>query len=160
MLKHFKYAGYLIRHKYWVYKAGRCLGVPTWRLLVHDWTKLMPCEWTPYANFFNSKRTAEVKAAFRQAWRHHVDHNPHHWNYWETKGENGTPAEMPWAYTVEMVADWAGAGRAITGAWELTTWYDENEAKIKLHPNTKFAVHSILTFWKHFVAPHLSPECP
>ena len=40
------------------------------------------------------------------------------------------PIPMPEKYAREMVADWAGAGRAITGKWETLEWYEKNQEKI------------------------------
>jgi len=42
------------------------------------------------------------------------------------------------------VADWAGAGRAITGQWEVVEWYGKNRAKIILTPETRGLAESIL----------------
>ncbi len=50
-------------------------------------------------------------------------------------------------YIKEMVADWKGAGRAITGIndpQECKTWYNKNQNKIKLESFTKSYVLSIL----------------
>jgi hypothetical protein len=37
----------------------------------------------------------------------------------------------------EMLADWMGAGRAITGKWETPSWYQLNREKMILHPDTR-----------------------
>jgi len=54
------------------------------------------------------------------------------------------PLEMPEKYAREMVADWYGAGRAITGKWEAHKWYAENRSKIQLHAETRFLVEKLL----------------
>jgi hypothetical protein len=51
---------------------------------------------------------------------------------------------MPEACIREMVADWMGAGRAVTGAWCVWKWYDENKHNIVLHPETRVRVEQIL----------------
>jgi hypothetical protein len=56
----------------------------------------------------------------------------------------GDPLEMPEPYVREMVADWMGAGRAITGKWEVRDWYRRNAHLIQLHPNTERRVSEIL----------------
>ena len=38
-----------------------------------------------------------------------------------------------------MVADWMGAGRAITGKWDVAGWYADNWRKIHLRPETRRA---------------------
>jgi hypothetical protein len=43
-----------------------------------------------------------------------------------------------------MVADWMGAGRAITGKWEAKAWYEKNKATIILHDGTRKLVETIL----------------
>ena len=54
------------------------------------------------------------------------------------------PLEMPRGYLREMVADWMGAGRAITGRWEVAEWYARNRESIQLHPNTRTLVEDLL----------------
>lgn len=55
---------------------------------------------------------------------------------------NNTPValDMPLRYRKEMLADWRGAGRAITGKndpKETAKWYLENKRRIVLHPDTR-----------------------
>jgi hypothetical protein len=50
--KHWQYLKYVVRHKWFVLVAGLHVGAPLWRLLIHDWSKFLPCEWRPYAAFF------------------------------------------------------------------------------------------------------------
>ena len=61
--------------------------------------------------------------------------------------ENGTRSafEMPRPLVREMVADWMGAGRAITGHWDIKEWYSKNEQGMLLHPMTKLYVEHILS---------------
>jgi len=54
------------------------------------------------------------------------------------------PLPMPKKYVFEMVADWMGAGRAITGRWEVKEWYKKNKDKMLLHEATREAVEKIL----------------
>jgi hypothetical protein len=39
---HWRYFTYLVRHKWFVFLAGRRTGVPPRRLLIHDWSKFLP----------------------------------------------------------------------------------------------------------------------
>jgi len=55
---------------------------------------------------------------------------------------------MPEKYIREMVADWAGAGRAITGKWDVSDWYEKNKEKMTLHPDTRARVEELLSL--HF----------
>ena len=51
---------------------------------------------------------------------------------------------MPDDLVREMVADWMGAGRAITGRWEVAEWYEANKGKMHLHPGTRALVESLV----------------
>lgn len=55
---------------------------------------------------------------------------------------------MPERFVREMVADWAGAGRAYTGAWGVSAWYAQNREKIVLHPEARRRVEQLLQ--EHF----------
>jgi hypothetical protein len=164
---HIAYLRYVLRHKWFVFLACRRLGVPLWRSIIHDWTKFTPAEWSPYVHqFYNpdgSKRqvnradgglhTRNLDVAFNQAWLHHQKHNPHHWQYWLlVNDEDGTvPLEVPFNYVLEMIADWDGAGRAITGKSDPAGWYEKTGHKMILHPETRELVEAILEFhydWK------------
>jgi len=46
----------------------------------------------------------------------------------------------------EMVADWLGAGRAITGEWEAVAWYGKNKDRMMLHPETRGKVEILLLY--------------
>ena len=52
MKKHFLYGRYIARHKWFVFLAGIKTSAPLWRLIIHDWSKLTPAEWSPYVEMF------------------------------------------------------------------------------------------------------------
>lgn len=138
------YLWFVIRHKYFVWKAGRVIGASVWRLLVHDWTKLLPVEFGPYARTFygidGGSKKYEESDEFLKAWLHHQNHNDHHWNYWVIRMDRGDEIalEMPLECVLEMVADWAGAGKAIAGKWgNIHQWYYKNKSRIKLHERSR-----------------------
>ena len=98
-MKHFTYLSYVMRHKFFVFRAGMKLRVPVVALILHDWTKFLPVEWFPYVDYFYGNcpklagihgdmrnqfmRTHEdVKGEFDGAWNHHQKANAHHWQYW------------------------------------------------------------------------------
>lgn len=148
-MAHWRYMKYLARHKWFVFVAGlRVGGVPLWRLIIHDWSKLLPSEWFPYAKSFYGPqpRTTETKLRFDAAWLHHQHFNPHHWQHWVLREDDGATKilEMPTNFAREMVADWCGAGRAITGKWEVWTWYAKNRERIMLHPATRAVVETLI----------------
>lgn len=137
--KHIKYLNYVLRHKWFVFRAGLKTGAPLWRLIIHDYSKFSRAEWTPYVNrFFSGNAGKEDKSQdpdeFHRAWTHHWHNNPHHWEYWLKA--DGTPMDMPHHFVLEMVADWMGAGRAITGKWDIMEWYQKNKDRQVMTPRT------------------------
>lgn len=59
-------------------------------------------------------------------------------------GLNVKVMPMPRDLVLEMVADWMGAGKAITGEWEVKAWYGRNKNKMVLHEDTRCLVGEIL----------------
>lgn len=149
-MNHLNYLKYVLRHKWYVFLACLKFKVSIWQAITHDWSKFTPAEWWPYVNTFyapdGSKRYNE-NPAFAVAWNHHQKINPHHWQYWLITWDRGNtePIPMPEKYIREMVADWAGAGKAITGKWEYAQWYAKNKENIKLHSETRKRVEELLT---------------
>lgn len=152
---HLKYLRYLLRHKWFVFLAGLTTKVPFWRLVIHDWSKFLPCEWFPYVEkFYGSWRSRAEKnpsdflihLRFDYAWLHHQHSNLHHWQHWILRNDDGSEEvmEMPENFVREMVADWMGAGRAITGKWEAAEWYLRNNAAIKLHSYSRLRAEELL----------------
>lgn len=157
-MKYLKYLKYVIKHKWFVLLACFRRGL-FFQGIIHDWSKFLPCEFIPYANFFYGKYPSissdefriarslgiflttkeEIKNDFNKAWLHHQQVNPHHWQYWILKLDSGETLclEMPRKYALEMLADWEGAGLAITGKLEYKEWYEKNKGKMSLHENTR-----------------------
>lgn len=144
----------MIRHKWFVFVKCCKLGIP-WLGITHDWSKFRLSEFIPYTNHFHSKdRTEEEKKEkvegydkssdtedndFNKAWLYHIHRNKHHWQYWlliQGKGKDMV-LEMPARYRKELLADWHGAGRAITGRNNTEEWYLKHKDKYQFHPNTK-----------------------
>ena len=147
--RHIAYAEYIARHKWFVLVAGLRVGAPLWRLIVHDWSKLTPTEWGPYARTFyaaDGSKRYKPDLMFDAAWLHHQHHNPHHWQAWILRKDNGATKNLPMPEPVarEMVADWMGAGRAITGRWEVNAWYWKNRETIILHADTRRLVEQLV----------------
>lgn len=141
MRKHLRYAGYILRHKWFVFLECAKRGL-WWRGLMHDMSKLRPSEWTAYVECFYGQHgdsNYRVKEDFDRAWLLHQHRNPHHWQYWVLKEDDGgtKTLPMPSAYRTEMLCDWLGAGRAITGKVGVNAWYNKNKDLMKLHPATK-----------------------
>lgn len=83
---------------------------------------------------------------FDQAWNRHQKRNKHHWQYWVLIYDDGSihPLPMPDRYIREMVADWVGAGRAITGKIDVAYWYWKNQSSMKLSLVTRSKVQSLV----------------
>lgn len=152
---------YVLKHKYYVFIECCKLGIP-FRGIIHDMSKFRPSEYKYYALYFFNKKLPEwdyakrvfpsfpykytkegVKEGFDIAWLHHHRRNKHHWQYWlEVSVDNNdiinvVPIEMPLKVAKEMLADWRGAGRSITGKDDTFDYYMKNRNKIILHDNTR-----------------------
>lgn len=157
-MKHLKYLRYILVHKWWVMFAAVKMRLWPWnfpglwcRLLVHDWSKLLPSEWVPYANSFYGgykweERPQEMVHGFDMAWLRHQHRNDHHWQHWVLIQDDGEVfvLEMPLNATLEMVCDWAGAGKAITGRWKVAEWYAREKGNIVIHDETRKAIEGRL----------------
>ena len=159
MKAHLRYLSYVLRHKWFVFLACLELGVPLHQAIIHDWVKFLPIEWGPYVRqFYNpdgSKRSVRDASGaydpnrqstqFQRAWLHH-QRQPHHWQAWISIGDNGnlSPQPIPERFVREMVADWHGAGQAISGKRDSVNWYLVNGPKMTLHPDTRRRVEELL----------------
>lgn len=166
---HLEYLKYVLRHKRFVYEAGRKMGLGHWQLLIHDWQKFTPKEWFPYVHQFYIKPFVKDSPDpavnggyfhspghdedFDRAWLHHIHYGPHHWQHWVLGEDEGEVKclEMPSRYVLEMLADWHGAGRAQLGdAANIVDWYHSNRHKQKMHPNTRQLVATyLLTYFNN-----------
>lgn len=99
-----------------------------------------------WAHDFEVRGLDTAQAAFDAAWNHHQKRQPHHWQYWLLTLDSGEThaLPMPEKYVREMLADWAGAGRAITGRRDPRPWYKAKQKKMQLHPDTKRLVERLL----------------
>lgn len=153
-MKHLRYLKYVVTHKLFVYQEGRKLGLGRAQLLLHDFQKFFPSEWFPYVEKFygaehqeNTPEWRKVKDDFDSAWLHHQKFGgKHHWQFWVLHKDDGRTKvlEMPEKYLREMIADWRGAGRAITGSNDAAAWYMKNFANMELGRNTRERVHEEL----------------
>ena len=143
MRRHWQYLKYVLRHKWYVLLAGLKIGVPLLTLIFHDWDKFLPDEWFPYARTFytptGKKQYSPDGTNFDVAWLKHQNRNKHHWQYWMITWDKGNTEclPMPDRWKKEMLADWRGAGKAITGKDNLEDWYWANRDNIKIHPDTR-----------------------
>jgi hypothetical protein len=152
MQKYLKYFQYVFRHKWYVFVECCKYGL-FWQGLVHDWSKFLPDEFVPYADYFyggdNRKdrfyTPSDGSTEFNYAWLLHQHRNPHHWQHWLLQEDDGGKyaLEMPLKYATEMVCDWRGAGRA-SGYNDTPAWYLRNKNKIIMNQFTRNYVEALL----------------
>ena len=129
---------------------------------MHDASKNSSEEYDAYDDYFYSeKKTKEIKEAFDYAWLHHLHNNPHHWQYWILKEDDGGVVsgnsmtikclDIPDTYLLEMVADWWSFSwkQYLTShdkidLYEVFTWYENHTNTIAMHPNAKKKVEALL----------------
>lgn len=134
-------------HKYWVFYYGCKLGIPV-RAFFHDFSKFNPIEFFESVKYYQGGKSSPINAAktdkgYSKAWQHHKGHNPHHYEHWTDKYDDGTVAiKMPWKYVMEMTADYLGAARAYMGKdfslyGELEWWKRKLSTNPCIHEETK-----------------------
>jgi hypothetical protein len=141
MQRHLQYLRYLLRHKWYVFRECRTLGVPLWIAVWHDWDKLLPSIWLPYVRFIHAadaQQKARARPAALMAKQHHMQRNKHHWQYWVFIGDEGEiePLPMPDVYRREMLADWRGAAISL-GKPDLLGWYTSCRETMLFHAETR-----------------------
>ena len=77
-MKNIKYLIYLLKHKFLVFIFCCRLGIPLLGI-THDLSKFSKSEWRGYADYLFGGSDNINDAVI-----HHLTHNPHHWQYWET----------------------------------------------------------------------------
>lgn len=161
MKKYFKYFWYVLKHKWFVFLECRKSGI-FWLGIIHDWSKFRPSEFIPYArHFYGQDRIGQVEKEkvegydksrdvededFNKAWLYHIHRNKHHWQYWVLiQDENEDMVlEMPLRYRNELLADWVGAGKAITGKDNIKEWYLKHADKFRFAPTTRDRIELII----------------
>jgi len=151
---HMHYLYYVLRHKWYVFLECCKLGIP-FLGIAHDCSKFRLSEWLPYARYFYGEYPVfqeikfiiiymgltkeDVSRQFDFAWLLHQKRNKHHWQWWLLlEDDGGTKVlAMPDMYRREMLADWRGAGKAMTGKDNTAQWYIEHHDKMQLHPDTR-----------------------
>lgn len=128
-------------HKYYLFVSGRELGVSTWRIIKHDWSKLTPLEFWEYTKKF--KLGIDDPCGWSAAWQHHIAHNDHHIEHWTQRallngwlGPSINPKVveeygcwMPDEAIRETIADWVAASLAYSGEHPVAgkwMWANEN----------------------------------
>lgn len=131
----------ILTHKFWVFYYSCKLGIP-WRGLVHDLSKFSPIEFWESVKYYQGGKRSPINACkedkgYSLAWQHHKGRNPHHYEYWIDKVDQGGVAiNMPVQYKLELLADYLAAGKVYMG--ESFTYQSEFDwFKRKLEKNPK-----------------------
>lgn len=155
-MKYLKYLWYIIRHKWFVFVECGRKGL-WWLGLVHDLSKLLPSEFFPYARYFYGsypslddvhgdarnrmfgKYQEEIDGEFDFAWLLHQKRNKHHWQWWILQEDEGGVKilQIHEKYHNEMICDWHGAGMAQGHGGDIFEWWNANNRKMQLHPETR-----------------------
>ena len=131
------------------------------QISLHDQSKKSDEEYDAYDKYFYSEKTEEVKKNFDRAWLHHQHHNPHHWQYWILKEDDGPVVsndtmrvkaiDIPDRYIMEMLCDWWSfswkkykASHNKQDLYEVFEWYDSHKDGMILHPDTLTKVTKML----------------
>lgn len=114
----------------------------------HDESKYSDEEYFAYCEYFyGDEKNDEVLTDFDFAWLHHQHNNPHHWQYWLLREDDGdTKAlEMPYECILEMISDWWSFSWKKNDLYEIFNWFDDNIEKIILHDNSRKTVEDIMS---------------
>lgn len=145
-MKYIRYFWYVLKHKYYVFMACLKYGL-IWQGIIHDWSKFLPDEAVPYANYFynGDRRKDEFYTPtqgtyeFNMAWLKHQHRNPHHWQHYVLQEDSGEvfPVKIPDKYLKEMLCDWIGAGLAKSKDANVLAWYTLNRSKMVIHRESR-----------------------
>ena len=114
----------------------------------HDESKYDDEEYFAYCEYFyGDDKDAQTLSDFDFAWLHHQHNNPHHWQHWLLREDDGDhkALEMPFEYIVEMISDWWSFSWKKNNLYEIFNWYDNNSEKIILNDNTQKVVADIMS---------------
>jgi len=157
---YYTYLKYVVKHKYFVMKECFRSGLYI-RGLLHDNSKFLPSEFFPYAKFFYGKKvrsktgyykpTDTGNKDFDKAWMFHANRNKHHWQYWcIPDADKNSCIKIEDKYLIEMVCDWVGAAKAQGKTREsVLEWWEENNNKMLLHPETREDIENLLISLKN-----------
>ena len=140
----------VLTHKYWVFYYSCKLGIP-WRGFVHDLSKFSPIEFWESVKYYQGGKSSPINACkadrgYSLAWQHHKGRNPHHYEYWVDKlDEGGIAINMPAKYKLEMLADYLAAGKVYMGdAFSYKAEHEWLKNKFEKNPKMHTSVRCFL----------------
>jgi len=114
------------------------------RVWIHDTSKFSISEFQPYRKFFYPEESElgivkdEVKAEFRDAWKHHYTNNDHHQEHWSA--QNGMMSDEA---IFEMILDWLAMSMYFES--DCREWFDVSDEKKEMNPHVLEKVERALT---------------
>jgi hypothetical protein len=111
----------------------------------HDKSKWLPDEYNAYADHFY--RGTGTQKEFDRAWLLHIHRNPHHWQHWLLKEDNGNTKalDMPFIYIIEMICDWHSFSAKKPESTAFN-WFKDNKYKMVLSEQTENDVTYFVQF--------------
>lgn len=157
--KAIKHLNLVNRHRWYVFLACCEAHIPL-RGLLHDLSKYSLSEFINSVKYYTGTQspidTEKELKGYSYAWLHHRGHNRHHWEYWvDNLSSGGEALKMPLKFTLEMICDWIGAGKAYNKKeWNRATPFDRfnnlyNSGKIKIHLDTYKFIFQVLYDYKN-----------
>ncbi len=156
MKAHLAYAGYVLRHKWFVFVECCKLGIPL-AGIIHDWSKFLPSEWIPYVHFFYGRDGQRVQrrdstgyykptdtgdAAFDFAWLLHQKRNAHHWQWWVLPEDNPGSDWTVQAHQPEFGPYWLAYQGEPLARFETPSGEDTSDAAYRLVHLAEAALHT------------------
>ena len=147
----------------WFQEKGLDLTLINYTLTEHDRSKYDSHEYEAYDNYFypeeNEPQDKElVDRQFDYAWLRHIYLNPHHWQHWILRKDDGstTALDMPPLYILEMICDWMSFSVKRNSPFEFVNFYNENvdNNRIELSENTKALVDEIIDRYTIYLEMH------
>lgn len=135
----------ICKHKYWVMRYCFKCGIP-WKGIIHDLSKFSPIEFLTNIKYVIPGKSPidaqKENIGFSMAWQHHKGHNPHHYEFWMDKFDDGCyVTRMPVEYAIEMLCDNLAAGRAYQGknfSYESEwNWWKKQRTIRNMHPDNR-----------------------
>ena len=102
-------------------------------LKLHDASKTTSIEYDAYDNYFYPYEThttlskEEIQKAFDLAWLNHIHNNPHHWQYWILRDDDGfvKTLDMSPLAIIEMICDWMSFSIAKNSPTEFIDFFND-----------------------------------
>lgn len=148
----------IVKHKYYVAKFCFKMGL-YWQGMTHDLSKFSPAEFIESVKYRTEEGSpimiCKKMNGISFAWQHHKGHNPHHYEYWIDKiDDGGVMRPMPLKYVLEMIADWYGAKLAYSNGnvdnlyKDEIEWWEKRRERCAMHPATQEMVTNLLNFFQ------------